>query len=138
MRPRDLEKVRKEVERIRDRLEMPIDPKIKDLVIGLRRWGIETTASCEGHLNHGYPYPWVDIDRKDLEKITRIVGIWWSGKDKDHPATDQTRWVIKPFATFVRIVPEDKKSRSLKEMQKDAVAFGKYLQTLPDNFFTAP
>jgi len=135
MKPRNLEEVRKEVERIRDKMGMPIDPKIKELVIGLRRWRIETLGSCEGHLEEGLPYPWVDIDPKDILRVAKIIAHWWSGKENLHPATDQPRWVIKPFAGIIRIIPEDKKSRSLQEMQKDAIAFGRYLQQISKDYF---
>jgi len=43
-------------------LDNPIDPKIKDVVIALNALGITTKASSEGYLDHGLPYPWVDID----------------------------------------------------------------------------
>src|SRR5947208_415256 len=39
----------------------PIDKEIKDTVIALNLMGIETIASCGGHLDHGLSYPWVDI-----------------------------------------------------------------------------
>lgn len=135
MKPRNLEEVKKEVDRLRDKLDLEIDEKIKDLVIGLRRWGIETTASCEGHSDGGLPYPWVDIDPTDLARIAKILPHWWFGKDKNLPASDQPRWIIKPFAGVIRILPEDKRSRSLEEMQEDAIAFGKWLQQLPEDYF---
>lgn len=42
---------------------MPIDEGILPLVVGLWAHGISTTSSCEGHLDHGEPYPWVNIDK---------------------------------------------------------------------------
>jgi len=143
MKPRNLEEVRKEVEELRDSQGEPIDPKIKDLVIGLRRWGIKTVRSCEGHSEGDYskeglpyPYPWVEIDKADIMDIIRILQHWWQGKDRNIPSTGQPRWIIKAYAGVIKIIPEDKKSRTLKEMQEDAVAFGKFLQTLPDDYFT--
>jgi hypothetical protein len=38
-----------------------IDKEIKDTVIALNLMGIETTGSCEGHLDRGFAYPWIDI-----------------------------------------------------------------------------
>ena len=135
MKPRNLEEVKREVKSLRDSLGMPVDAKIKDLVIGLRRWGINTSMSCEGHLKEGLPYPWVEIDKADIARVIRILQLWWQGKDKNIPASVQPRWVIKAFANVIRIMPEDKKSRSLEEMQEDAIAFGKFLQKLPDDYF---
>lgn len=45
-----------------DGLGYPIDKGIKDLVIALNLLGIETIASCEGHLERALAYPWVEIN----------------------------------------------------------------------------
>jgi hypothetical protein len=50
-----------EVSHWTDSLGHPIDKEIKDIVIALNLMGIETIASCGGHLDHGLPYPWVDV-----------------------------------------------------------------------------
>ena len=50
-----------EVESISDGLGMPIDRGIKKLVIALMMWNFPTYGSCEGHFDHGHPYPWVEI-----------------------------------------------------------------------------
>ncbi|WP_420421497.1 hypothetical protein [Simkania sp.] len=72
------------VTEVRDGRGMPIDDQIKDLVIVLNLLGIKTSQSCEGHLNWGLPFPWVefcpweDITKLDaqkekvLEKIAEI------------------------------------------------------------------
>jgi len=52
----------KKVEKITDRIGYPIDPGIKESVIALNVFGIKTDGSCEGHLDRGLPYPWVDIE----------------------------------------------------------------------------
>lgn len=136
LKPRDLTQVRAEVEQIKDRLGKEIDAKIRDLVIGLRRWGINTLGSCEGHQD-ALPYPWVDIDPKDIQKAAIILSHWWPGRDENRPAADVPRWVLKPFAGIVRIIPEDKHSRKLEEMQEEAMRFGKWLQELPDDYFVS-
>jgi hypothetical protein len=40
---------------------MPIDSKIKETVIALMALGIPASASCEGHLDHGYGASWIEI-----------------------------------------------------------------------------
>lgn len=141
MKARNLEEVKREVESLRDGLGMPVDAKIRDLVIGLRRWGVKTSMSCQGHGHYDrHPYPWVMVDIEspdDLFNLVQILAIWW--KDKDKGASREAGslgWVIEAGPRAVKIFPEDKKSRTLKEMQEDAVAFGKFLQTLPDDYFT--
>lgn len=49
------------VDRLVDRLEHPVDAGIKEAVIGLRVFGINTTASCEGHAERAVRAPWIDI-----------------------------------------------------------------------------
>lgn len=44
-----------------DGVGYPIDKEIKDTVIALNLMGIETVASCGGHLDKDLSYPWVDI-----------------------------------------------------------------------------
>lgn len=131
---RNLTEVIKEVETIKDSLGKSIEPAVRDLVIGLRRWGIETEMSCEGH-EDGIKYPWIDVSLKSVQQLVKLLGIWWKEKENNIPASDQPKWLIKSFAGMIRIFPEDKEIRSLQEMQEDAKNFGKFLQEIPDNFF---
>jgi hypothetical protein len=38
-----------------------IDPGIERLVYALNTLGIPTSGSCEGHIDRGYPSPWVSV-----------------------------------------------------------------------------
>ncbi len=67
-----------EVLGIRDRLGKPVDPGIRLAVIALRAAGFETAASCQGHLDHGEPFPWIDIG-------IRYLGMF-AGSPNDHRA----------------------------------------------------
>lgn len=61
-----------------DALGMPIDEGIFDTIVGLNSNGYDTSASCEGHLDRGLPYPWIAMAVDDtttqelLEKIFRL------------------------------------------------------------------
>ena len=58
------------VDLIRDGCGMPIDTKIKEIVIALNLLGVETSQSCEGHLNWGFPFPWVEIlPRSQIDEL---------------------------------------------------------------------
>jgi hypothetical protein len=46
---------------VTDRIGMPIDPGIFETVVALNALDIPTSMSCEGHLDHGLPYPWVAL-----------------------------------------------------------------------------
>ncbi|HLG63845.1 MAG TPA: hypothetical protein VKY19_18025 [Ktedonosporobacter sp.] len=57
------------VEQFTDKLGLGIDPGIFETVVALNLLRIQTVQSCEGHLDHGYAYPWitvVDAERKRL------------------------------------------------------------------------
>lgn len=128
---RSPEEVTQEVNELTDRLGKPIDGNIKDLVIGLRMFGIETIQSCEGHLGHGLPYPWIDIPVDQVQLVGYLI------VRQNRPIKDgeknKNRWVLLPKATFFRVQPEDK-SQPLEEMQQDAVEFGRYIQELANGY----
>ncbi len=50
-----------------DGLNYPVDEGIKETVIVFNLMGIETTASCEGHLDRGLSYPWIDMQTHSPE-----------------------------------------------------------------------
>lgn len=52
---------RQEIEGITDKLGRGLDEGIKETVVAFTMNGLNTTASCEGHLDHGDPTPWIDI-----------------------------------------------------------------------------
>lgn len=54
-------RIEHEVDSLQDRLGKEVDPTLKPLVVALRALRFGTTTSCEGHLDHGNPYPWVDV-----------------------------------------------------------------------------
>lgn len=56
------QKMAEKIDHTVDRLECPIDEKIKEAVIVLNLLGFKTVASCEGHLDWGTLYPWIDIE----------------------------------------------------------------------------
>ena len=126
----DVERIRKEVEAIEDKKGMPVDPKIKELVIGLRYWGVKIVMSCEGHRKRGLPYPWVRFKYESMEKL--VKALYWQYLSKN-----QIKWVIK-IKGMPMLIPEDKKEFTLKELQEGAVAFGKLLQKQPESKFDKP
>ena len=121
-----------DVEGISDALETPVDRRIKPLVIGLIMWNIRTTGSCEGHAdNERYPFPWVDIDKRDLRRLVELVQR--QNHLRLHDGNINTnRWAIMPhLADEVRLIPLNT-GRPLSEMQAGAVEFGEFLRDLPD------
>lgn len=56
------------VTKLADSLGKPIDANTKELVIVLHCLKFTTSQSCEGHIDHGYPYPWIEIRNEDPDK----------------------------------------------------------------------
>jgi hypothetical protein len=52
------------VDKLADKLGMPVDPGIKELVVALQANNLETSGSCEGHIreNGDISIPWVAIE----------------------------------------------------------------------------
>ncbi|MCL5733384.1 MAG: hypothetical protein M1334_01820 [Patescibacteria group bacterium] len=59
------------VDKTVDKLEKPVDPDIKESIVALNAFGINTTASCEGHIDHGTYAPYIDVEAKDVEMLDR-------------------------------------------------------------------
>lgn len=70
------EELSQKVDTWTDRLGKPIDPGIKEVVIALNLLGIPTRQSCEGHLDWGLPYPWVDFEIDAVEIRNRYLEIY--------------------------------------------------------------
>lgn len=54
-----------------DGLGWRIDTGIMETVVALNVNDIHTTASCEGHLNWGTPYPWINVGSNDHRIVER-------------------------------------------------------------------
>lgn len=63
--------------RVTDQMGQRIDAGILALVVGLNLLGFRTSASCEGHLSWGCPYPWIefyqDVAAPDYEQAVEIA-----------------------------------------------------------------
>ncbi|MBA2284250.1 MAG: hypothetical protein H0W02_02080 [Ktedonobacteraceae bacterium] len=62
------------VKQFADRLGAPVDEGISETVVVLNLLGFRTYQSCEGHLDHGCPYPWADVI--DAERFSRYKNMW--------------------------------------------------------------
>lgn len=81
------EETEKMVGIIIDKLGKPIDKNIKETVIVLHVLGINTTSSCEGHLDHGTYAPYIDIETKEI--------LYLSEKLKEATKKEQVKEIIK-------------------------------------------
>lgn len=122
MKTRSLEEVRAEVQ------AMDLEPGIKDLVIGLRRWEVDTDTSCQGHVDEGLGFPWVLIPAHYIEKVGWLVCAFSFQHPLDNP------WVLKPLGCLWMLQPENHYGLTLEEMRNQARKLGEFLQNLPETW----
>jgi len=61
--------------KLQDGLNEPVDPVILTAVAGLHMQGIETRQSCQGHLDWGEPFPWIDILPSSREAFLELLEV---------------------------------------------------------------
>jgi len=66
-RTRKWREVTRRLRDVTDGNGMPIDPGISETCVILNVLDFRTEMSCEGHLDHGLPYPWVRLISVDAE-----------------------------------------------------------------------
>lgn len=76
------------IEKTIDKLGLHIDAGIKEAVIALSVCDIETTASCEGHLEHGIAAPWIDIRAKEMTELSEKIKAAESKKEAEKISGD--------------------------------------------------
>lgn len=68
----ELSHIRERVSKITDSVGHKIDQGIQETIVFLNALGINTTGSCEGHLDGGFASPWVDIGPKETKKFVEL------------------------------------------------------------------
>ncbi len=48
------------------------DPEVRETVVALNLLGINTTASCEGHMTHGESAAWIDVAIENTESFANL------------------------------------------------------------------
>ncbi len=125
---------KKEVESWGDRLGMPIDKQMIDLVTTLNLLGVETTMSCEGHLNKRLPY--VHFTENSLETAQNLLLDFYSFKKVNYDC-----FITIPFSQNFyryRIYLEDRfyfcnleeQEILLKSAQDEFKMYSEFLYTL--------
>ena len=70
--------------KIVDRIGTHIDPGIMHAVVAFNAVGICTNASCEGHMDHGAAYPWIDIGSPNIDELAqKICWLLHEGRRED-------------------------------------------------------
>jgi hypothetical protein len=87
------------VNQMGDRLGSPVDEKIKETVVVLNLLGSRTIASCEGHLDWGCCYPWIDIGMEQ-EAPEQLMQEWEVLKEQVGQITTISNEEIKILERF--------------------------------------
>ena len=138
-------------EKVTDRLGRPIDVGIFDTVVALNVLGIPTLQSCEGHLTHGLPYPWVDIEVIDTrprsehrDKETALAQLtlrYWlfnylsAFYQERRVSFDRIITLEYPHrmrsqgGEFMDLLTPGERERKLRVYQEEMQAFTQYLKT---------
>jgi hypothetical protein len=121
-----------------------IDRGIIGLILALNANGIQTTFSCEGHLDHGLAYPWVWVPSEDQGKLAKILDAFnHEHEEEGEQAMDRMliilcnfiegECVLQSFGACCQNEREPQlKANKLKEYQGEMAAFTEFLR---DRFF---
>lgn len=59
-----------------DGLGRGLDTKIAPTIAGMWRFGVETSASCQGHIRRGLPHPWITVPRRAASDLERLLAAY--------------------------------------------------------------
>ena len=120
---------------VTDRLGKHIDKGIFDTVVALNILGFDTDMSCEGHLDHGLPYPWIDIRHTAEEHygLFRYLSRFYDGRvvSFDCIITINERGRISSQGgKYFSLLPEDNRVAKLNEYQDEMREFTEFLRSI--------
>ena len=128
-----------ELEEIGDSLNKGIDEGIKETVAVFNLMGLNTYASCEGHLNWGMGAPWVGVqaedepderfmgEKKNIEKIAKKYGITYEDVKQ---ANNKEAWV-----EAVKTSSESEEMPEYKDWRKENEKLWEKAQEFLDEFY---
>ena len=122
---------------MKDKLGMPVDKGIRELVIALRMFGVRTIMSCGGHARarRGSRYPWVMVDSTDAALLCMLAARQnapMRRQRKGKSIRNYNNWMIVPLGSTLHLCPFERK-RTLKEMRYDADEFAAHLRDMADS-----
>jgi hypothetical protein len=145
----NIETIRRRVDKIADKLGMPVDQGIKELVVAIQAQGLETSGSCEGHIGDGVlSIPWVAVEtpgpegwrdsntlqakwkRQNLQQVAQLAALL-NSFNKSHASRYRLHLRNRGIFGAVRVEPaahrETISPRDLEGYQLEMNAFAHYL-----------
>jgi hypothetical protein len=110
--------------------EIPVEPKIKNLVAALRMFGVETLMSCEGHTEGVLNCPYVQVAPISAALLLEFVAYFNCHTRSDRG--DHRYWILGPMPFATTCEPEQSLYRPLDEMQAEAEEFAQVLIRLAE------
>ncbi|MCX6764841.1 MAG: hypothetical protein NTU58_04050 [Candidatus Nealsonbacteria bacterium] len=121
--------IKEETERTERNIIKSLKPKVKSLVIELRRLGIETVWSCQGYTGWGNNFPWICVAIKDLDRVKIIVNLYNKTVEQSKEEKNRIFWTI--LNSPAALIPNMQgKNFSLEELQESALNFAETLKEL--------
>src|SRR5712691_10998173 len=145
-----------ETAQLSDALGRRVDELIAPVVAALRAHGIPTTASCQGHLKWGLPFPWVEVcaqlpqlPPEDAEESLRKQNLALRALLLTHLAEFYSQRASVPFDTILclrpyvmrqfriqstgaetlTLAPPHWRQAKLTEYRAEMTSFGQFLRT---------
>lgn len=112
-----------------DKLGLGIDAGVEHPVAAMRVLGVRTTQSCEGHEDHGLPYPWIDVEPEDLPYLQQALQkhpLPGFGVEHERRLMPQGALGLNPFALMPQRLPD-------VEVELDSETRQRLLLALEDN-----
>lgn len=112
-----------------------LDTGIEGIVLALNAGGVRTTQSCEGHLGHGLPYPWVRVVEADCVALERFLEAFYQKEPApydrmlqiEHLLTDE--YMLRPHGGVLQKIREHgERARKLAEYQYEMQDFAAFLK----------
>lgn len=117
-----------------DRLGKKIDDGIFETVVCLNMLGINTTSSCEGHLDWGLPYPWINIE-PEIEQKYQLHRYLLQFYEK-RPVNFESVLVFHGYkirsqgAVFSDLLSATEQAQKLKLYQQEMAEFTAFMKSL--------
>lgn len=119
---------------VTDKLGKRIDNGIFETVVALNVLGVCTRQSCEGHLEWGVPFPWIDIEAKIEQKF--LLYQYLSRFYKDRPINFDCVLSFHGYrlssagAAFSSLFSPEEQKQKLQVYQAEMSAFTTFLKSL--------
>jgi hypothetical protein len=105
------------VRKLRDKLGMPVDIKIRELVVALRLLGFTTTASCAGHRSRITTGPYVMLECKAAFRIFQSATADQSDETRDQLLFKARVETLAEATRLMELIDEFNQERSSRSRE---------------------